>query len=68
MAKKPPAIEHEFTIEHDGKQHTGVWTRQSDAVTVSSFYGSKSTQVGGSSPERVASWLLRELVIAAERG
>ena len=50
------------SVEHDRKQYTGSYTVESDVVTVSSMYGSKSTQLGGSPSERVASWLLRELV------
>jgi hypothetical protein len=64
MVKKLPPIRHDVTVEHNGKQHTGSYTVQSGVVSVSSFYGSKATQLGGSDASRIARRLLIELVIA----
>ena len=51
-------------ISTQGKQYTGAYTIQSGVVTVTSMYGSKSTQLGSSPSERVAGWLLGELVVS----
>jgi hypothetical protein len=64
----PPQPERTVTIERDGKTHTGSYTIAGGAVRVSYFGGkaiggaSKATQIGNSSPERIAKLLLAELV------
>ena len=68
MAKKPSPESRDVVIDRDGKQHTGHYTVEGGVVRVRYFGGtaiggvSKATQVGNSSPERVARLLLAELV------
>ena len=55
----------EVTIDINGQAYSGYYTLTGGKVpmiTVDSEYGSKSTQLGGMPPERLAKTLLRELV------
>lgn len=68
MAKRqsPPSID--VSIERDSKQYAGCYVVDGGVVRVTYFGGtavggmSKATQVGSSSPERIARMLLAELV------
>jgi hypothetical protein len=63
MARKRQPILQDISIERDGKHHSGTYTVQSGVVTVHLFgSGTKATQVGNSSAERIARILLSELV------
>jgi hypothetical protein len=46
----------------DGQQHDGHWILDGGLVRVTSAYGVKSTQLGGSPATLIAQRLLRELV------
>lgn len=53
------------TIEREGRTFTGTWCltgKKVKMITVSSAYGSKSTQLGGMKPEHLARLLLSELI------
>ena len=50
------------TIDLDGTTYTGQMTVARRMVTVSTVYGSKSMQQGGSQPDAIAGALLREIV------
>lgn len=54
----------EISIDYKGKKITGSYVVQSKMVTVDSFYGQKSTQLGGMLPDSLAKILLRELADA----
>ena len=51
-----------ISVEVDGKTYSGDFEVRGRVVTVTTSYGTKSTQVGGSPPDVVAKTLLRELV------
>lgn len=59
--------ESEVTMTVEGKTYSGTYEVAGGVVTVRTAYGSRSTQIGGSPPDVVAGWLLRELV-EAEKG
>ena len=50
------------TIDLDGTTYTGQMTVARRMVTVSTVYGSKSMQQGGSQADAIAGALLREIV------
>jgi hypothetical protein len=50
------------SVTIDGQTHTGDWILERGLVRVSSAYGLKSTQLGGSPGNLIAQRLLRELV------
>lgn len=60
--KQPQPMSRDVAVERDGKTHTGSYTVERGVVRVSYRDGSKATQVGNSSPERVARLLLSGLV------
>ena len=55
-----------FTYEHAGKTYSGTYEVRSKMVHVTTEFGSKSTQVGGSPPLAIAKMLARELAQAAK--
>ena len=57
---KPDEVE----VEKAGKIHKGTYRVESGIVTVSSAYGTKSTQVRSSVADKLAKDLLLELVVA----
>ena len=63
---KYEAPPQEVSVEVDGKTYTGSYTISSKVVTVSTGYGSASTQVGGSTANNVARMLLSEIVRGAK--
>ena len=65
MRKQPPTTE-EITLEFDGKTHRAHFSVISGIVTVNSFYGSASTQIGGSSAGTIAKILFREILHGAK--
>ncbi len=64
MKKLSPTFE--VNIEFDNKSYSANYTVSSKVVTVSSLYGSKSTQVGGSSASAVARMLFSEILQSAK--
>ncbi len=54
----------EVSVEIEGKIHAGRYIVERKVVTVTSGFGQKSTQLGGSNPEDIARLLLSELVRA----
>jgi hypothetical protein len=52
-------------VEFEGKKHSAVYTIDSDIVTITSGYGSKSTQSGGSPVEIIARMLFIEILVEA---
>ena len=60
---KPRDDEREIEGEYLGKRYTGGYSFRGGAVTVHSFSGSKTTQIGGSSAEPIARILLTEIVV-----
>lgn len=66
MSKRPKQdpVEQEIETEVNGQTFRGWYFVRSGVVTVSHpIYGRKSTQVGGSTPGRIARILLGELVV-----
>ncbi len=57
----------DITVEIDGKTYSGRVEVSRDLVTVSTPYGSKTTQIGGSPAESIARTLLREIVQAEKQ-
>ena len=57
-----PRILKGIEISHAGKQHAGSFEIEGKTVKVTSIYGSKVTQAGGSPPEALAKIMLTELV------
>ncbi len=64
MAKGPRLIK--FSIKREGKTHNAFYYVLQGIITVVSAWGDKSTQVGGSPPEVIARFLLRELIETEE--
>ena len=56
----------EVTIEFDGKAYKGRYKVESKMVHVTSVYGSKSTQLGGSTAVVIARMLLRNILSDAK--
>jgi hypothetical protein len=54
----------EVRVVVDGRIYTGQMKTKRGLVTVTTPYGEKTTQVGGSPPEITARTMLRELVKA----
>ena len=54
------------TIDYQGKQHRGSYYEERGMITVSSQYGSKTTQIGHSTAELLAATMLRELLDEAK--
>jgi hypothetical protein len=54
-------IWREITTEYNGRTIKGSFKYLDGAVTVRTPHGSKTTQVGGQTPEQMAKRLLREL-------
>ncbi len=59
---KHTAPVHDVTIEKNGTTYTGFYTVEAGMVTVRALYGTRTTQIGGSTAGVVARMLLRELV------
>jgi hypothetical protein len=51
----------EITTEYNGRTIKGSFKYLDGAVSVRTPYGSKTTQLGGQTPEQLAKTLLREL-------
>ena len=62
MKKKPHEVVRGVSIERDGQRYTGSYTADHRIIEVSYGSDSKTTQIGGSSPNNLAKVLLRELV------
>jgi hypothetical protein len=60
--KRNPAVKREVSIEYKGKTYNATYTVEKGIITVSTLYGKKATQVGGSPPESLARIMIRELV------
>ena len=60
------AISSTVPVEEDGVSYEATYTVSSKVVTVNSFYGSSSTQVGGSPAHSVARMLFREILRGAK--
>jgi hypothetical protein len=52
---------HGVTIEFEGRKVSGTYSVSRGMITVSTPYGRKITQVGGSTPASLARIMLREL-------
>ena len=50
-----------MTIEFQGRNASGRYSISRGSITVTIFYGCKSTHVGGSTPASLARIMLREL-------
>lgn len=61
MAKDKPYDWKDIEIKVHGRKVRGIYYIEKGIVTVTSLYGEKSRQVGGSSPESIARLLLRNL-------
>jgi hypothetical protein len=62
MRQKQP-ISFDVALERDGKRYSGSYTVESGVVTVHfPPWGTKATQIGNSSADRIARLLLSELV------
>ena len=57
-------MSEEIMVEIDGKTHSGRVEVSPGRVTVSTAYGNKTAQIGGSPVENVARTLLRAIVLA----
>ena len=68
MDKRPSAAPHYVELQLDGTRYVGSYSIDGDVITVVYGSSSKSTQVGDSSPKRIATMLLRELVEESFRG
>ena len=53
--------ERQVTVDLEGESFTGTYTVSRGVVTVTAYFGTKSTQLGGGTPESVARMLLHEL-------
>ncbi len=60
-------MSEDITVEVDGKTYSGRVEISRDLVTVSTPYGSKTTQIGGSPAESIARIMLREFVQAEKQ-
>jgi hypothetical protein len=60
-------MSEEIKVEIDGRTYLGRVEVSRDLVTVSTPYGSKTTQIGGSPAESIARILLREIVQAEKQ-
>jgi hypothetical protein len=61
--RRQRAPSHPIEIEVDGKRFEGRYSVESGVITVwTVLHGREATQLGGSSPERLARILLHELV------
>ena len=62
MAEKRPPIQHEISVEFNGKTHSGKYSVDRGVITVHYMMRHMTTQLGGSPPESVARVLLIELL------
>ena len=60
-------MSEEIKVEIDGKTHSGRVELSPGLVTVSTAYGNKTAQIGGSPVESIARTLLREIVQAEKQ-
>ncbi len=60
MRKQPQS--YDVTIEFEGKSYSTTYSVSSKVVTVNSFYGPASTQIGGSTAEIIARTLFSEIL------
>ena len=65
VGRQPHRREIELKIA--GRTYSGVFELNGDVVTVTTDFGKKSGQVGWLAPDRVARWLLQQLVTAEMR-
>ena len=65
MTNSWPSPVQDVTVTIGGVIYEGTYYVQRSIVYVQSPYGSKATQVGGSSPKSIAALLLAELVRAS---
>lgn len=64
MKRTAPRELKRIEIDQGGKRHSGAFEIDGKTVKVTSIYGSKVTQIQGSSPEVLAKSMLGELVNA----
>jgi len=62
MIQIGPSAVKTVTVTIDGVIHHGTYYLQGSLVYVQSEFGTKATQLGGSTPETIAKMLLSELV------
>lgn len=55
-------MQREITIEINGKSYSGRYEVNRKVLTLSSSYGTKSTQLGSLPAETLAKMLLREII------
>jgi hypothetical protein len=61
-----PSAVRNVTVTVDGLKHEGTYYLQGSKLYVQSPFGTKATQLGGSTPEIIARILLSELVRAGD--
>lgn len=64
---KNSPLNYEVTSVFEGREYRGSYVIESQMVKVTSSYGSKSTQIGGSPPEVTARRLLCHILTDAKR-
>ena len=64
---KNPPVPYEVTSTFEGREYRGSYIIVSQMIKVTSSYGSKSTQIGGSLPEVTARRLLHQILLDAKR-
>jgi hypothetical protein len=62
MTSRQPSDPQSVVITMDNKEYFGMYRVERGAVTVTTSHGRKSTQIGGSTAENVATMLLGELI------
>ena len=66
MRKSKNPTSRSIAVEFDGKSYSATYSVDSKVVSVECPYGSRSTQIGGSTAESVARLLVREIVADAK--
>jgi hypothetical protein len=61
-----PSAVRNVTVTVEGLKHDGTYYLQGSTLYVQSAFGTKATQLGGSTPEIIARILLSELVRAGD--
>jgi hypothetical protein len=61
-SRQQPSEPRSVVITKDRKEYFGMYRVERGLVTVTTLHGRKSTQIGSSTAENVATMLLRELI------
>jgi len=61
LTRKQPQ-NYEINLEFEGKNYSATYSVSSNVVEVDSMYGTKRTQIGGSTAKIIARTLFREIL------